>query len=247
MFHEVDVVTFTHAQELKDSIFKPREFQRIYQVICCLCYCSKMKVYVIGSSHINHLQKYLNENYDMQLANHVVLMRGISGGHVSSMYKYLIELFDFKPDLIFVQIGSNDISDQANSVRDVVFAITHFCETVRSMLASHACTKILVGMLFHRSKVWTKFNLSVEQYNQRVMMLNDKLQLESSFSQKYVFWKHRGLQFPSVNILKDGTHLNNVGNWRLATSLRGAIIFTAKHVLSLVRHSNLILRMHMYM
>lgn len=51
-----------------------------------------MKVYAIGSSHINHLQKYLHENYDMQLANHVVLMHGISGGHVSSMYKYLIEV-----------------------------------------------------------------------------------------------------------------------------------------------------------
>ena len=144
-----------------------------------------------------------------------------------------------------MQIGSNDICDQANSVSNVVFAITHFCETVRSMLNTHSSTQILVGMLFQRSKVWTKFNLSVEQYNQRVMMLNDKLHLESSLSQKYVFWKHRGLQFPSVKILKDGTHLNNVGNWRFATSLWGAIIFTAKHVLSLVRHSNLILRIHM--
>jgi hypothetical protein len=78
-------------------------------------------------------------------------------------------------------------------------------------------------------------------------MLNDKLHLESSLSQKYDFWKHKGLQFPSGKTLKDATHLNNVGNWRLATSIRGAIICTAKHVLSLVRHSNLILRIHMYM
>jgi hypothetical protein len=110
-------------------------------------------------------------------------------------------------------------------VSNVVFAITHFCETVRSMLNTHSSTQILVGMLFQRSKVWTKFNLSVEQYNQRVMMLNDKLHLESSLSQKYDFWKHKGLQFPSGKTLKDATHLNNVGNWRLATSIRGACVY----------------------
>jgi hypothetical protein len=44
-----------------------------------------------------------------------------------------------------------------------------------------------------------------------------------------IFWKHRGLQFPRVPVLdKHGVHLNMEGNYRLATSLRGAVLYTEK-------------------
>lgn len=56
--------------------------------------------------------------------------------------------------------------------------------------------------------------------------INWTLEAHSRFH-GYTFWKHRGVQSPNVGIMSDdGVHLNDIGNWRLATSLRGAIIST---------------------
>ena len=48
-----------------------------------------------------------------------------------------------------------------------------------------------------------------------------------------MFWVHRGLQFPSVQILRaGGIHLNKPkeGNLRLLSSIRGALLYVQTYV-----------------
>ena len=34
---------------------------------------------------------------------------GVSGGHTSTLYTHLVKLPNFRPDLVLIQIGSNDM------------------------------------------------------------------------------------------------------------------------------------------
>ena len=67
--------------------------------------------------------------------------------------------------------------------------------------------KVLVGRLFHRKRVLRKRGLTLAQYNARVDKINRTLEANSLFH-GYIFWKHRRLQFPNVEIMSDdGVHL----------------------------------------
>ena len=69
----------------------------------------------------------------------------------------------------------------------------------------------------------------MHEYNQRVDHLNYLMHDLSLELENMIFWKHRGLQFPTVPVLdKHGVHLNMEGNYRLANTLRGAVLYTGK-------------------
>jgi lysophospholipase L1-like esterase len=61
--------------------------------------------------------------HDFRLQNHVISIEGISGGMVSSVYQYLIDIKLFQPEVIFLQIGSNDISNRSEKVENVLLAV----------------------------------------------------------------------------------------------------------------------------
>ena len=55
-----------------------------------------MKVMILGSSHIWNLDAYLRTNFDMNLANHEIRIKGFRGGMVHTMYKALVDVNNFK-------------------------------------------------------------------------------------------------------------------------------------------------------
>ena len=75
-----------------------------------------MKVMILGISHISNLDAYLRANFDMNLANHEIRIKGFRGGLVHTMYTSYVDVNNFKPDTVILQIGSNDISDRETSV-----------------------------------------------------------------------------------------------------------------------------------
>ncbi|CAC5390231.1 unnamed protein product [Mytilus coruscus] len=185
-----------------------------------------MKAFILGSSHIVRFKNYV-QTHDIKLQHHEIQMQGVNGGMVSSLFKYLIDICRFSPDVVFIQIGSNDIGSSENSVVNIEFAIQHFIEVLFSM----NIPLVMVGLLFNRNKVLAKRGLTVSQYNDRVIDLNCKLQhLQHFFNNRMLFWVHRGLQFPTHDILdKHGVHLNTEGNRRLRLSIRGALIYAEKN------------------
>jgi hypothetical protein len=95
------------------------------------------------------------------------------------------------------------------------------------------CVKcVIVGLLSHRETVLPKRGLTMTEYNQRVDSLNEGLhKLSLKLYPKMYFWVHRGLKFPSVQILRaDGIHLNKEGNRRLLSNIRGALLYVQTYV-----------------
>jgi len=92
-----------------------------------------MRTFVIGSSHISRLEKYLQQFYDLQVWGNEIKIRGVSGGHTSALYRHLVELHNFRPDLVLIQIGSNVISTKGSKIEHVVIAIDQLCRTIKML------------------------------------------------------------------------------------------------------------------
>ena len=134
------------------------------------------------------MNTFLEENSDICLREHEVKIQGVNGGMVNSLYKYLIDVYNFRPQLVFLQIGSNDIGNIANSVDNVCLAIEQLVTVLLSLDVQH----VMVGMLFDRNRVLKKHGLTVDQYNERVYLLNYKLyKLSMSYQHNMTFWVHR--------------------------------------------------------
>ena len=87
-----------------------------------------MRTYILGSSHISRLNTFVSKNFDLRLDNHFIKIQGHSGGFVNDMYKYITDIYDFGPDLVFLQIVSNDIGQWQNSVDNVVLAVEYLVD-----------------------------------------------------------------------------------------------------------------------
>ena len=182
-----------------------------------------MKTFIIGSSHITRLKTYVDTENKWRLTGHVINIRGINGGMVGSIFHHLVDIKLFSPDVIFLQIGSNDIGDSKTQVSDVLFKL----ECLIQVLIELKVKFIYVGLVMHRETVLRRRGLSIEEYNARVDQMNVGLnEMAKNYKPRMIFWIHRGLQFPNVRILhSDGIHLNKEGNTRLFTSIRGALLF----------------------
>ena len=96
-----------------------------------------MRTFILGSSHITRINTFLEENSDICLQEHEVKIQGVTGGMVNSLYSYLIDVYNFRPQWVFLQIGSNDIGNIANSVDNVCLAIEHLVTVLLSLDVQH--------------------------------------------------------------------------------------------------------------
>jgi hypothetical protein len=127
-----------------------------------------MKTMIIGSSHISRLNKFMESDFDLNLQHHTIKIKGCSGGKVNTLYRSLVEIHEFNPDTIILQIGSNDIGDIHTSVENVVLSI----ECLYDVLMSINVKLVVVSLLFDRSQVMMRRGLSVNEYNARVDSLS---------------------------------------------------------------------------
>ena len=189
-----------------------------------------MRTFIVGSSHVTRLQKYIERGHDFRFQNHVISIEGISGGMVSSVYQYLIDIKIVQPEVIFLQIGSNDISNRSEKVENVLLAV----EMLLEILLLQGVQYIMFGLLFHIQRVVPRRGLTLKEYNQRVDNFNIGIYAITLKLAPYVIqWIHRGLQFPNCQILDDdGVHLRyGEGYSRFLSSLRGALLFAESHLL----------------
>lgn len=186
-----------------------------------------MKVFVFGSSHITRFNRFMSSNnIAWSLQNHTVKLHGVSGGTVSSLFQNLVQVYNFKPDMLFLQLASNDISNVDVNVNEVLLSF----EIAIQALIDLGVKLIFIGRVFFRNHVARRRGLTLAQYNARVDAINVGFkQLERKFGGQVVFWRHRGLQFPNLDILlREGVHLNPEGNRRLYLSLRGSFLYAEK-------------------
>jgi len=164
-----------------------------------------VRCYITGSSHITRLDKYIDkiERDGFRLNNYVVRLQGINRGFVNSIYRYLLDIQSFQPDIVFLQIGSNDIGDGNNSVSNVLVTIDLLIE----LLLSFKVKIVLFGLVPYRTRILPRRGLTLHQYNERVYSLNYRFyNIVCKFSYSVVHWIHRGIQFPNVNMLRWGDY-----------------------------------------
>ena len=182
------------------------------------------KVLVLGHSFVRRLAHDLKNDFDprasetFNLQGQVhVRLHGTGGRTVQKLIKYdLGVLTEFAPDIVILEIGTNDLTVSAPEV--VGSAIDDF---VRFLRCSFAVKIIGVCEVLPRG---TK-SPHRSYFNKAVPILNNYLRVVLGEQESVFCWRHVGFCEPSCDpYLPDGVHVNSVGQYWLYRSYRGAII-----------------------
>ena len=118
----------------------------------------------------------------------------------------------FKPDIVIVQLGSNDLTS----------------ETALCIGASIDNFVRLLDDLYHVQVIYmcqTMMHQGQSAFNHKAKLLTKYLQVVLQPVPYAQFWGHRGFWRPSYNIyVRDGVHLTLRGQKKFYRSLRGAIL-----------------------
>lgn len=179
----------------------------------------KLKVLCFGHSYIRRLGEYSSHEGPANLALDVdkfeVTFHGVGGAKITpgkkSLQNELHVLRACSPDIVFLQIGENDLATLLPV--DVVKYILSFAEFLSVVYK----TSVIVGQLLPRA--YDQFNLKVRTVNSH---LADRIQrCDSGVS----FWKHRGFYKPQQHLLhRDSVHLNSTGQRKFLQSIKYAVL-----------------------
>ncbi len=158
-----------------------------------------------------------------------VVYRGFSGCTIDIISQRGIREVDtFKPALVCLQIGSNDLCSIDVEVHDLVDKIVDFTE----MLRGRGVRRVCVYQILHR-KPPTKpgrFAVDSEWFNSRVDLVNRLLdeRLGRDFLSGVRFWRHAGFWSPENKakvFCEDGVHLNETQGYpKYYNSVRASVV-----------------------
>jgi len=189
---------------------------------------STKKALILGHSFVRRLKEFVIRDTKHQFCDTLniadacsVAWHGIGGRTIEK-----INLFDraiissIKPDILLLEIGSNDLCPVYSKPKTVASDILQFVKSYHDDLHVKI---IIVCQICKRSKS------PHAKYNDNVSAANNYLKLALSKTEYAIFWRHRGLSNPTGNIFaRDGIHLNGLGNKALYKSYRGAILMGVK-------------------
>ena len=168
------------------------------------------KILILGHSFIRRLDNFVaaNPNLDhcFSLGNVAMLKwHGVFGQY------NLPVIASFAPDIVILQLGTNDLSQLdplvvGSSIEELVTTLHDRCNT-----------KIVC--------VCQTLRGSDPVFNARVHTLNKYLKTLLEALPYSFFWGHRGFWNSSQDFLaRDGVHLNRQGQFKFFRSLRGAVL-----------------------
>ena len=177
------------------------------------------KVLILGHSFVHRLHSFIKrneQNYDLNLGiTEPVRLgwRGIGGCTVIKLRQpeNLAFLSTFQADIVFLRIGTNDLTRRHASPANVGSAIEDF---VRLLHDEYGVKSIFVGQTIRRD---AKGNFN---FNVAVLARYLKVVLEPlPYATYWGFW-----QSCRPLISYDGVHLNREGQHRFYRSIRGAVL-----------------------
>lgn len=185
-------------------------------------------VLVIGSSHVNRLQQYINnhlasDNFNLN-GHDTVYLFGISGGRIKNNNHCLSwenEIIRVSPNRVLVQIGGNDLDcgeADFSLAEEIILRIISVCSTY---LSRHTVEHATVMQLLPRTRT---SNCTVARYNNLVRHVNKFLKEQIKSVPALHYWNISGVKNTTVNIFQDGVHFNQIGLQRYYRNVRGAII-----------------------
>ena len=180
---------------------------------------TKPRVLILGHSFVRRLQTFMSRStIDQKLSlsdTADVRLYGVGGRTVSKVLEFDLGVVDsFKPDVVILQLGSNDLVDLApETVGSSLEELVHLLHTKFAVK--------LIGVCQTLKRVPP--SLRVPDFNTRVVKLSTYLKVVLEPLDFCFYWKHIGFwRSQSTLFLPDGVHLNELGSLRYYRSLRGA-------------------------
>ena len=191
------------------------------------------KVMVLGDSYISRLKNFTEVGCpNLKLATSWwISFNGKRGGKVQHLKSVLLpDAEKFHPEIIFIQIGANDLCKSEVVPDYLADEIVGMAEA--AIMNIEEVKYVVIGGLIRRTQrnpCYFSLDMSLERYNERISQTNELLELkvkECYFSENLRFWKHRGFSKEVDWLSKmdaDGVHLNDLGLLKFANSVKNAI------------------------
>ena len=186
----------------------------------------------MGHSYIRRVCEFMS--HDPNLMNlrlgdgYKTFARCRGGLRVADIFTSELIRFSVAPDIVFIQLGGNDVGKQTNSklVNNLMSLSDYLVEGV-------GVKCVVIGQLLRRSP-----SVVGAEYNELVFQINNALCHETTTRPKVHYWRHRGFWSDFSHLCKDGVHLEHK-SWPLDPSspmkkywrsIRNAVIVHSKHL-----------------
>lgn len=187
---------------------------------------SNFRVLILGHSFVKRLREFISKKdpeYDLALGLEGVTVRwhGVGGRTVAKLRAFdLAIVAEFKPDIVFIQIGTNDLTQRNMSPLTVGSAIE---ELVTLLHNEFGVRRVLVGQTLQRA-----YPL---HFNSQVSLLARYLKTVLEPISYATYWSHHGFWKPRAPYLAgDGVHLNEEGQHKFYRSIRGAVLGSVRQL-----------------
>lgn len=192
-----------------------------------------VKVLIIGHSFIRRLETYVGQehiaNLGLDPAKCTVRLVGFPGLNIGGLRSALRRQLRWGPDIVIMQIGSNDLSNKIDNVAPHFTKIASEIHEVACMVNGHPTVKQTVVCQMLKRYCRQRSGMSHVEFNERTAAANEFLSVLVSAEEGMVFWPHSELWTAPASLYPDGTHLDyGSGYKRYFRSIRGAIIKSLK-------------------
>ena len=171
---------------------------------------------LFGHSFITHFKRFIRTNasdfdYNLNLDKREVMIQysGYPGASVEALIQRgLSDVYDFEPDLVILDIGTNDLSSSPPEkvANDSV-------SLVNSLLCTTYVKKVFVLQVLHRFNptVPVRYKVDIDIFNPNVNQCNDLLATKLKDRNDCQLWWHKGFWGPyqHLTIAPDGVHLSD--------------------------------------
>jgi lysophospholipase L1-like esterase len=183
---------------------------------------NKMKALVLGHSFIKRLRRWMRINgRSMSTRKHDVHLYGVGGRTIAKTYYNDLKVVRRKrPDVVFLQVGGNDILKESSPT----LILVRMKRLVSVLLEKYHVSTVIVGSVFCRRK---PRGLSRRAYDRKKQKTNKFLSKEfgtSKRGKKSFFFPHKF--FKEKYFDRDGIHLNQDGNRCFYNSIKKALRFS---------------------
>ena len=191
-------------------------------------------VLVLGHSFVRRMRDWLHSQGDLKLGLHQVSeinYHGVGGYTLYHLWDEIQLIKSLQPDILLLEIGSNDISYRTLSPQTFTDELQHFLIHV---LAVTSVQQIVVFQVFYRGLGYNprRRQRQLRDYNESVRQLNlylfHMVRKPGMSNHPVTVFRLQGMWSDYTSFLRrDGVHLNNKGQERHKWHYRRAIIDAA--------------------
>ncbi|XP_060579506.1 uncharacterized protein LOC132736397 [Ruditapes philippinarum] len=198
-------------------------------------------IQIFGHSFVSRLKSFLrNEphlHFNLNLTSlPLVQYSGYSGAKVETLRRNFTDITDFAPDIVVLLIGTNDLCQPDVDHVSVSAAIL---DLIDSLLFLGNVKRVICCQILHRRPSQsTHHHVDTTWFNNRVDETNYILStnIQALPHGRATFWRLKGFWSPEAQsqvFALDGVHLSVMGQKKLYSNIRAAVVATLNNGLEI--------------